>query len=137
VGPAGQLLARALRRLGVARESVYVTNAVRHFKFELRGKRRIHKTPTQQEALACRHWLDEEIALVRPRALVALGATAARALLGRPVAVLTERGEWFEREDGLRVLVTLHPSALLRMDEARQAQEFEAFVRDLGLAWQA
>ena len=73
---------------------------------------------------------------MRPRALVALGATAARALLGRPVAVLTERGEWFERGDGLRVLVTLHPSALLRMDEARQAQEFEGFVRDVGMAWE-
>ncbi|MBC5782110.1 UdgX family uracil-DNA binding protein [Ramlibacter sp. USB13] len=135
VGPAGQLFDRALQQLGVARETVYVTNAVRHFKFELRGKRRIHKTPTQQEALACRHWLDEEIALVQPKKLVALGATAARALLGRPVAVLTERGEWFERPDGLRVLVTLHPSALLRMEESRQEQGFEGFVRDLGRVW--
>jgi uracil-DNA glycosylase len=135
VGPAGQLFDRALQQLGVARETVYVTNAVRHFKFELRGKRRIHKTPSQQEALACRHWLDEEIALVQPRALVALGATAARALLGHPVAVLSERGQWFERPDGLRVLVTLHPSALLRMDPEQQPQAFEALVRDLALAW--
>ena len=135
VGPAGQLFDRALQQLGVARETVYVTNALRHFKFELRGKRRIHKTPTQQEALACRHWLDEEIALVQPKALVALGATAARALLGRPVAVLSERGEWFERPDGLRVLVTLHPSALLRMEESQLPQAFEAFVRDLAMAW--
>src|SRR5205085_10426748 len=135
VGPAGQLFDRALQRLGVARETVYVTNAVRHFNFELRGKRRIHKTPSQQEALACRHWLDEEIALVQPRALVGLGATAARALLGHPVAVLSERGQWFERPDGLRVLVTLHPSALLRMDPEQQPQAFEALVRDLALAW--
>lgn len=131
VGPAGQLFDRALAQLGIARQDVYVTNAVRHFKFELRGKRRIHKTPTQQEAAACRHWLDEEIALVQPRALVALGATAARSLLGRPVAVLTERGEWFERPDGLRVLVTLHPSALLRMEPPQQPAAFDAFVRDL------
>lgn len=136
VGPAGQLFDRALQRLGVAREAVYVSNAVRHFKFELRGRRRIHKTPSQQEALACRHWLDEEIALVQPRALVALGATAARALLGRPVAVLEERGRWWPRADGLQVLVTLHPSALLRMEPQLQPQAFEDFVRDLALAWQ-
>lgn len=134
VGPAGQLLDRALQRVGIARDSVYLTNAVRHFKFELRGKRRIHKTPSQQEALACRHWLDEEIALVRPGALVALGATAARALLGRPVAVLSERGQWFVRDDGLKVLVTLHPSALLRMPPEAMPRAFEDFVRDLGSA---
>jgi DNA polymerase len=131
VGPAGQLFDRALAQLGIARDTIYVTNAVRHFKYELRGKRRIHKTASQQEADACRHWLDEEIALVQPRALVALGGTAARALLGRPIAVMSERGEWFERADGLRVLVTLHPSALLRMQPQQLPQAFEAFVRDL------
>jgi uracil-DNA glycosylase len=134
VGPAGQLFDRALAQAGLDRGSVYVTNAVRHFRFELRGRRRIHKTPSQQEAAACRRWLDEEIALVQPRALVALGATAARSLLGRPVAVLAERGEWFEREDGLRVLVTLHPSALLRMQPQQLPSAFEAFVRDLAQA---
>jgi DNA polymerase len=134
VGPAGQLLERALAQLGVDRGSVYITNAVRHFKFELRGKRRIHKTPTQQEAAACLHWLEEEIALVQPRAIVALGATAARSLLGRTLAVMSERGEWFERPDGLRVLVTLHPSALLRMEPQQLPQAFDAFVRDLSLA---
>ncbi|WP_460890865.1 UdgX family uracil-DNA binding protein, partial [Ramlibacter alkalitolerans] len=131
VGPAGQLFDRALQALGVARTAVYVTNAVRHFKYELRGRRRIHKTPSQQEALACSHWLEEEIALVRPRALVALGGTAARSLLGYPVAVLQERGRWLERADGLRVLVTLHPSALLRLPPQEQPQAFEDFVRDL------
>ncbi|MDB5900924.1 MAG: uracil-DNA glycosylase protein-like protein, partial [Ramlibacter sp.] len=125
VGPAGHLFDRALAQLGIAREAVYVTNAVRHFKYELRGKRRIHKTPTQLEAAACRHWLDEEIALVRPRVLVALGGTAARSLLARPVAVLSERGEWFEREDGVRVLVTLHPSALLRLPPEQLPQAFD------------
>lgn len=134
VGPAGQLLDRALHEAGITRASVYVTNAVRHFKFELRGKRRLHKTPTQQEAAACAHWLDEEIALVRPRALVALGATAARSLLGRPVAVMSERGEWHARGDGLRVLVTLHPSALLRLPPPQLPQALRDFVRDLRLA---
>jgi probable DNA metabolism protein len=134
VGPAGQLFDRALQAVGVSRDTVYVSNAVRHFKFELRGKRRVHKTPTQQEALACGHFLDEEIALVRPRALVALGGTAARALLGRPVAVLTERGQWFTRADGLRVLVTLHPSALLRLPDDARPQAFAAWTRDLQLA---
>jgi DNA polymerase len=137
VGPAGQLFDRALAQADLQRASVYVTNAVRHFKHELRGKRRIHKTPTQQEAVACRPWLDEEIALVQPRALVALGATAARSLLGRPVAVLAERGEWFGRDDGLQVLVTLHPSALLRMDDAARPAAMAAFVGDLRKAAQA
>jgi uracil-DNA glycosylase family protein len=134
VGPAGQLFDRALAQLGIAREAVYVTNAVRHFKYEVRGKRRIHKTPTQLEAAACRHWLDDEIALVQPRVLVALGGTAARSLLGRTVAVLSERGEWFEREDGVRVLVTLHPSALLRLPPEQLPQAFAAFVSDLAMA---
>jgi len=134
VGPAGQLFDRALAQAGIDRQSVFVTNAVRHFKFELRGKRRIHKTPSQQEAEACRHWLDAEIDLVKPRALVALGATAARALLGRPVAVTRERGIWHRRADGLQVLVTLHPSALLRTPEEEQPPALDAFVRDLRVA---
>jgi DNA polymerase len=131
VGPAGQLLERALQRVGLPRDQLFVTNAVRHFKFELRGKRRIHKTPAQEEALACRRWLDEEIAIVQPGLLVALGGTAARSLLGRPVAVLSERGEWFERPDGVRVLVTVHPSSILRMDEAQRESAYRAFVGDL------
>jgi uracil-DNA glycosylase len=134
VGPAGELLARAMHRLGVARESVFLTNAVRHFKFELRGKRRIHKTPAQAEAAACLHWLEEEIAIVQPQALVALGATAARSLLHRPVAVTAERGRWHTRADGRKVLVTLHPSALLRMAPELQQAAFEAFVSDLKAA---
>lgn len=134
VGPAGRLFDQALAQAGLARSAVYVTNAVRHFKHELRGKRRIHKTPAQQEVLACRPWLEEEIALVRPRALVALGATAARALLGRAVAVLTERGEWLQREDGLPVLVMLHPSALLRMDDAARPRALQEFIADLRTA---
>lgn len=134
VGPAGQFLDRALAQAGIARAHAFLSNAVRHFKYELRGRRRIHKTPSQQEALACRHWLEEEIALVRPQALVALGATAARSLLGRPVAVLSERGRWHRRADGLAVLVTLHPSALLRMPDEERDAAFMDFVADLGLA---
>jgi DNA polymerase len=131
VGPAGQLLARALEELGVPRDEVYITNAVKHFKFELRGKRRIHKTPAQQEAAACLHWLESEIALVEPSALVALGATAARQLMGIAVAVTRERGRWLVRGDGRRVLITLHPSALLRMEPADKAAAYAAWLADL------
>jgi probable DNA metabolism protein len=131
VGPAGQLLARALEELGVPRDKVYITNAVKHFKFELRGKRRIHKTPAQQEAAACLHWLESEIELVDPAALVALGATAARQLMGTAVAVTRQRGQWLQRSDGRKVLITLHPSALLRMEPADKAAAYAAWVADL------
>ena len=134
VGPAGQLLDRALAALGWPRERLYLTNAVKHFGFELRGRRRIHKTPAQRDAAACLHWLEDEIALVRPDAVVALGATAARQLLGRPVAVLRERGRWLERGDGLRVLVTLHPSALLRMPPEAFDEAYAHWLADLRLA---
>ncbi len=134
VGPSGQLFDKAIAELGWPRERIYVTNAVKHFKFELRGKRRIHKTPGQREAAACLHWLEAEIAQVKPRALVALGATAARALLGRPVAVTRERGQWHTSPRGDQVLVTLHPSALLRGDPAQHAEAYAAWVADLALA---
>ena len=134
VGPAGQLLDRALEQLGWPRDQLYLTNAVKHFKFELRGKRRIHKTPAQHEAAACLQWLEREIALVKPDAAIALGATAARALLGRAVPVMKERGQWSAREDGLRVLITLHPSALLRMEPAEQESAFRQWLADLALA---
>jgi DNA polymerase len=131
VGPAGKLLARALETAGIPREQTFVSNAVKHFKFELRGKRRIHKSPTQREIAACHHWLEDEIALVKPGALVALGASAARSLLGHAVPVLANRGQWLARPDGLQVLVTLHPSALLRVDAEDRDAAFEAFVADL------
>ena len=134
VGPAGQLFDRAIADLGWPREALYVTNAVKHFKFELRGKRRIHKTPAQQEVLACLHWLESEKQQVRPQALVALGATAARALLGRPVAVMKERGQWHVDPQGRQVLVTLHPSALLRADPAQHEQAYADWLRDLSMA---
>ena len=131
VGPAGKLLARALEAAGIPRDKVFVSNAVKHFKFELRGKRRIHKSPTQREIAACHHWLEDEIALVKPTAMVALGSSAAHSLLGRATPVLANRGQWLPREDGLEVLVTLHPSALLRIDSEGREAAFEAFVADL------
>ena len=134
VGPAGRLFDQAIAQLGWPREQLYVTNAVKHFKFELRGKRRIHKTPTQREAAACLHWLESEIEQVKPRALIALGATAAKALLGRPVAVTRERGQWHEDARGRKVLVTLHPSALLRSDPSEHEQAYKAWLDDLALA---
>jgi DNA polymerase len=134
VGPAGMLLDRALAQADIPREQVFVSNAVKHFKFELRGKRRIHKSPTQREAAACHHWLEDEIELVRPKAIVALGATAARSLMERPVAVMAERGQWLERGDGRQVLITLHPSALLRVPPEDRDQVFALFVNDLAKA---
>lgn len=131
VGPAGQLFSRALAELGIERREVYISNAVKHFKFELRGKRRIHKTPAQEEAAACLHWLETEIGLVDPQALVALGATAARQLVGSPIAVTRSRGQWLKRADGRRVLITLHPSALLRMEPEYKDAAYAAWLADL------
>jgi uracil-DNA glycosylase family protein len=131
VGPAGHVFSRALEQLGIDRREVFITNAVKHFKFELRGKRRIHKTPAQQEAAACLHWLEREIELVDPAALVALGATAARQLMGTAIAVTRQRGQWLKRADGRRVLITLHPSALLRMEPEDKEAAYDAWLSDL------
>ena len=132
VGPAGQLLNRALAQAGLNRKSLYVTNAVRHFKFELRGKRRIHKTPAQREVDACNHFLTEEIELLKPVLIVALGATAAKALLKRSVKISEERGRvlGFGRA---KLLITAHPSAILRLAEKEADIAFTQFVTDLGL----
>lgn len=131
VGPAGRLLDAALHQLGWPRDALYLTNAVKHFKFEMRGKRRMHKTPAQQEIDICLQWLERELALVKPDAVVALGATAARTLAGRPVGVLRERGHWIKRADGLRVLITLHPSALLRGRPEERDAAFARWLEDL------
>jgi DNA polymerase len=131
VGPAGRLLDRALAEAGLSRERLYLTNAVKHFKFEPRGKRRLHKTPGAGEIARCRGWLDREIALVRPRVLVALGASAARALLGRSVRIEEARGAALALGP-TRMLVTVHPAYLLRLpDEARRAADYDRFVQDL------
>lgn len=134
VGPAGRLFDQAAAQLGWTRRQLYVTNAVKHFKFELRGKRRMHKTPAQREIAACLHWLESEIEQVKPQAFIALGATAARALLGRPVAVMRERGRWHTDARGLPVLVTLHPSALLRGDPEERESAYARWLEDLAVA---
>ena len=134
VGPAGKLLDRAIASLGWERETLYVTNAVKHFSYELRGKRRIHKTPAQLEILACNHWLQSEIDSVAPAAIVALGRVAASALLRRPVKVMSERGHWLRRDDGIDVLITLHPSALLRGDPALRDAAYREWLDDLSIA---
>jgi uracil-DNA glycosylase len=131
VGPAGQLLDRALAQLGIQRDKVFVSNAVKHFKYELRGKRRIHKTPTQREIAACSHWLEDEIAMVQPTLLVALGSTAARSLMGKAVPVMANRGQILEREDGRKVLITLHPSALLRVPPPDREGAWREWLHDL------
>jgi probable DNA metabolism protein len=119
-GPAGQLLRGAIAELGWPGAALYLTNAVKHFHHELRGKRRIHKTPGQREAVACLHWLEAEIEALRPQAIVALGATAVRSLLGASVAVTANEGRWLARADGTPVLVCLHPAAILRAEPTRQ-----------------
>ena len=134
VGPAGQLLDRALAEAGIARDRLYVTNAVKHFKFEPRGRRRIHQSPDASEITACRFWLEMERNEIAPKLTVLLGASAARAVLGRPVTIGRVRGAPFEAPGGM-VLVTVHPSYLLRLpDEAARAREYAAFVADLVLA---
>jgi uracil-DNA glycosylase len=132
VGPAGRLLDEALERAGIAREDVFVTNAVKHFKHEMRGKRRLHKRPNAYEIERCKIWLDVERTIVRPSGIVALGATAARSLLGRPVTITKVRGAPLQLADGTAALVTIHPSLLLRIeDRADKAREYRAFVTDL------
>jgi DNA polymerase len=132
VGPAGQIMDRAMEEAGVDRRTIYITNAVKHFKFEPRGKRRIHKTPEAPEIQACRFWLDVELVRLRPKLVVAMGGTAARAVLGRTVTIGRERGRPIEGPDGQAVFVTVHPSFLLRVPDAdAKAREYRAFVDDL------
>jgi DNA polymerase len=132
VGPAGKLLDRALAEAGIDRRRVYVTNVVKHFKWEPRGTRRIHAKPNGAEIAACRPWLETEIALVHPRVLVCLGATAAQALLGRAFKVSVQRGTFVPSHLASRVTATVHPSSILRApDEDARRAEMERFVADL------
>jgi uracil-DNA glycosylase len=134
VGPAGGVLDRALDAAGIDRDDVYVTNAVKHFRFEVVGKRRIHQKPNTTQIVACRQWLLTELDLVDPSTVVCLGVTAARAVFGKPVTIGRTRGREHE-VDGRRVVVTVHPSALLRVtDDAERATAMDAFVADLRLA---
>lgn len=139
VGPAGQLLDRALQQAGVNRTATYVTNAVKHFKFEPRGKRRIHKKPNEQEISACHQWLDRELHAIEPDLIVALGATAARAVFGRATAIGKNRGHIISKpplgtDIAADVLVTVHPSYLLRVPDEDREAAFAQFVDDLKLA---
>ena len=132
VGPAGKLLDRALGDAGIDRRRVYVTNVVKHFKWEARGKRRIHKKPNMAEITACKPWLESEIAVVKPKVLVCLGATAAQALLGKDFRVSQQRGELVDSELAPTVTATVHPSSILRArDDATRAAELKGFVADL------
>ena len=135
VGPAGAVLDRALKDAGIPREETFVTNAVKHFKYEMRGKRRLHKRPNAYEIERCKWWNDFERAIVKPEVVVALGATAARSLTGRPVTISGMRGTPVEMRDGARLVITIHPSALLRMqDEADKEAAYREFVKDLRMA---
>ena len=121
-----------IEEAGIDRSITYVTNAVKHFKFEPRGKRRIHSKPNAGEVKACRWWIDHELKLIKPDVVVALGATAAQSLLGKAVPITKMRGEIVTREDGLRVFLTVHPSYLLRIpDVADKAAECERFLKDM------
>lgn len=134
VGPAGQLLDRALADAGIDRDSVYVTNAVKHFKWEPRGKRRLHKKPGDAEITACHQWLERELELVTPELVVAMGATAARALLGRTTPIEANRGRTMPFNAGMQLLITVHPSYLLRVPDAVRADAYARFVQDLRIA---
>ncbi len=132
VGPAGRLLDKALQEAGIDRTDAYVTNVVKHFKWEPRGKRRIHAKPNAQEIAACRPWLEAEIGLLKPEVVVCLGATAAQALLGRDFRVTQSRGQFVESPFAAKVLATVHPSSILRTpDEAARHEEMLRFIQDL------
>jgi uracil-DNA glycosylase family protein len=137
-GPAGQLLDRGLLGAGIDREEVYVTNAVKHFKWLPRGKRRLHQKPNGREIAACRPWLVAELEAIQPRVLVCLGATAARAVLGKITKISEHRGELLESDLSSRILVTVHPSSILRIEDSDSRQlEMRHFVADLRTARRA
>jgi DNA polymerase len=133
VGPAGRELDKALDAVGISRDDVYITNVVKHFKFEERGRRRIHQTPKRFEIDACRPWLDKELELVQPEALVLLGATAAKGLLGSGFRIMKQRGQLIESELAPVVTATIHPSAILRAPDEERAAVREGFTQDLGV----
>ena len=135
VGPAGQLLDRALAEAGIDRAEVYVTNAVKHFKWKPAGKRRLHQKPNTPEIKACRQWYERELAAIKPTLVVAMGATAAQSVFGKITPINKNRGRLIDMEDGRKALVTVHPSYLLRLpDEDAKAREYDRFVDDLKIA---
>ncbi len=135
VGPAGQILDRALKEAGIERSKVYVTNAVKHFKFVPRGKIRLHQKPNTSEIKACRPWYERELAAIKPELVVTMGATAAQGVFGKITPINKHRGRLIELGDGIKALVTVHPSYLLRLPDAdAKAQEYARFVDDLKIA---
>ncbi len=135
VGPAGRILDQGLQDAGIAREKTFVTNAVKHFKHEMRGKRRLHKRPNNDEVERCKIWLDLERSLVKPSTVVALGVTAARSLTGRTVTIVKVRGKPLDMADGTKLVVTVHPAAFLRIeDEDERHAAYKSFVADLKAA---
>ena len=135
VGPAGQVLNKALEEAGIERTKVYITNAVKHFKFEPRGKRRIHSKPNAAEIKICHQWVSRELSAIEPEVVVALGATAAQSLMGKAMPIGKNRGHELTWADGRRGLITVHPSYLLRIPDAESKErEYNGFVRDLKLA---
>jgi len=135
VGPAGQMLDRALEEAGIDRKKVYVTNAVKHFKFVPRGKIRLHQKPTTPEIKACRQWYERERTSIKPDLVVAMGATAAQSVFGKITPINKNRGRLIDLDDGIKALVTVHPSYLLRLPDAdAKAREYERFVDDLRIA---
>jgi uracil-DNA glycosylase len=135
VGPAGQMLDRALEEAGIDRRTVYVTNAVKHFKFVPRGKIRLHQKPNTPEIKACRQWYERELAAIKPDLVVAMGATAAQSVFGKITPINKNRGRAIDLDDGTRALVTVHPSYLLRLPDAEaKAREYQRFVQDLKIA---
>jgi uracil-DNA glycosylase family protein len=135
VGPAGQMLDRALEQAGIDRDKVYVTNAVKHFKFVARGKIRLHRKPTTSEIKACRPWYERELAAIKPDLVVAMGATAAQCVFGKITPINKNRGRLIDLADGIKALVTVHPSYLLRLPDAdAKAKEYARFVDDLKIA---
>ena len=138
VGPAGRVLDQAIAEAGIDRKQVFVTNAVKHFKFEMRGKRRLHKKPNAHEIERCRWWIDLERALVKPAVTVALGATAVHSLMGKTMTIGKIRGRLLDMPDGGKMVATIHPSYVLRIEDERDKQaQYRAFVHDLKVSAKA
>jgi uracil-DNA glycosylase len=134
VGPAGRLLDKALAEARIPRDEVYITNAVKHFRWIQRGKRRLHQKPLIRQVIACKPWLEAEIEVVRPKVLVCLGATAALSMVGRTVRITQDRGKFFDTDSGAAVLITIHPSSIYRLREKdEQEKEYRRFVTEMKL----
>jgi uracil-DNA glycosylase len=134
VGPAGRLLDKALAEVRIPRDEVYITNAVKHFRWIQRGKRRLHQKPSIRQVIACKPWLDAEIQVIHPKVVVCLGATAAQSMAGRAVKITQERGKFLESDSGVSIFITIHPSSIYRLREKdEQEKEYRRFVAEMKL----